>query len=56
VGSVIGVSLAEQFNGIPDAKLDLSVLKKIVIGWVVTIPLAAAVATVVMLPLKSLFD
>jgi len=52
VGSIIGISLAEKINGIPDAALDLSVLKKIVIGWAVTIPFAAAVAVVSFLLLK----
>ena len=44
VGAVVGVSLAEKLCGVPNTGLDLTVLSKIVVGWVVTIPLAAAVA------------
>ena len=56
VGSLIGVSFAEQLCGITDSKPDLSMLKKIVIGWVVTIPAAAAAAAAVYWPLKAIFD
>ena len=56
VGSLIGVSFAEQLCGIENAKPDLSMLKKIVIGWVVTIPAAAAAAAAVYWPLKAIFD
>lgn len=55
VGAVIGVSFAQTRLGDPDAEMDLSVLKKIVIGWVVTIPLAAGVAVVAFLPFKAMY-
>uniref|UniRef100_A0A7S3F1X3 Phosphate transporter n=1 Tax=Haptolina ericina TaxID=156174 RepID=A0A7S3F1X3_9EUKA len=55
VGAVIGVSLAEKLCGVPDVDLDLNVLRKIVIGWVVTIPLAAIVAVCSFFPLRWAF-
>ena len=35
------------------APLDLGVLKKIVVAWIVTIPLAVALALLVYVPLRS---
>jgi phosphate/sulfate permease len=54
VGSVVGVGLAQKFLGEHNS-LSLSVLKKIVLGWAVTIPLAMLVAVIVFLPFKGLF-
>ena len=54
VGAVVGVSLASKLRGSKD-DLDLSVLKRIVMGWVVTIPLAMMVAVLVFLPLRAVF-
>ena len=55
VGAVLGVALASKLRG-SKSDLDFSVLKKIVIGWVVTIPLAMLVAVAVFIPLKALFE
>jgi phosphate/sulfate permease len=45
VGAVVGASLAEKAAGLPDASdVDLSVLGKIVSGWIVTIPIAGCIA------------
>ena len=54
VGAVVGVSVASKLRGSKD-DLDLSVLKRIVMGWVVTIPLAMLVAVLVFLPLRAVF-
>lgn len=50
----MGVSLASKLRGSQD-DLDISVLKRIVMGWVATIPLAMAVAVLVFLPLREIF-
>ncbi|KAL1530736.1 hypothetical protein AB1Y20_001635 [Prymnesium parvum] len=55
VGAVFGVTLAEKICGVPDVDVDVGTLKKIVIGWVVTIPLAAAVAVCAYFPLSWIF-
>eukprot|EP00613_Pedinella_sp_CCMP2098_P073243 CAMPEP_0171925118 /NCGR_PEP_ID=MMETSP0993-20121228/23638_1 /TAXON_ID=483369 /ORGANISM="non described non described, Strain CCMP2098" /LENGTH=508 /DNA_ID=CAMNT_0012563593 /DNA_START=91 /DNA_END=1613 /DNA_ORIENTATION=- len=44
VGSMVGVSLSEKYCGVQGPELDLRVLCKIVIGWAVTIPLAALIS------------
>ena len=55
VGAVVGVNMMEGWCKVDGAKdLDFKVLKKIVIGWVVTIPLAAGVSVIVLLLLQSL--
>merc|ERR1711865_137050 len=54
VGSVVGVGLAQKCLG-ERGSLSLAVLKKIVLGWAFTIPLAMLVAVVVFLPFKALF-
>lgn len=55
IGAVIGVSLAQKVT-VGGGEMDLGVLGRIVIGWVVTIPLAMAVALVIFMPLKGTFD
>jgi len=54
VGAVIGVGLAQKLTG-TDSPLQLNVLKKIVIGWMVTIPLAMFAAVVIYYPFQQLF-
>merc|ERR1711865_178643 len=54
VGSVVGVGLVQTCMGVKGA-LSLKMLKKIALGWVITIPLAMAVAIVVFMPFKHLF-
>jgi PiT family inorganic phosphate transporter len=54
VGSMVGVAIAERHCGVPGIDLDLGVLKRIFLGWAVTIPLAAIFATLLFLPLKGL--
>lgn len=59
VGSVIGCSLAQQLvtsqDSADNSTLSLGVLKKIVLGWVTTIPAAAAVTLVAYFSLYTLF-
>ena len=52
VGSVAGVGCSAYLLG-NKRDLDFAVLKKVVIGWVVTIPLAMAVAVVLFYTLES---
>lgn len=46
VGAVVGIGLAQRMFGV-HAQLDFSVLRKIIVGWVVTIPLAMLVTVIV---------
>ena len=56
VGAVVGVNMMEGWCKVDGAKdLDFKVLKKIVIGWVVTIPLAAGVSVIVLLLLQKAY-
>lgn len=55
VGAVVGVSLTRKYALRDDAELSLRMLTKIVVGWVVTIPLAMLVAICVFLPLHGTF-
>ncbi len=50
VGAVIGVGLARGLEAV-----DLSVIKKIVISWVVTLPIAAGTSIGIFLLLKTIF-
>jgi phosphate/sulfate permease len=54
VGSVIGVGLAQKALGVQGA-LQLGMLKKIVMGWLGTIPLAMLVAVCVFYPFQHLY-
>ena len=53
---MIGVSLAENCSGVHDVKADITMLKKIVMGWVITIPAAAVVAVAVFFSLRAIFS
>ena len=56
VGAVVGVNFMERWCHVEGAKpLDLQVLKKIVVGWVVTIPLAATVSVLVLVLFQRSF-
>ena len=55
VGAVIGVGIVGRFVG-SDSELNVSMLKKIVFGWVATIPLAMLVSVVVYFGLMSFYD
>jgi phosphate/sulfate permease len=55
VGSVIGVGLAQKALGVKGA-LQLHTLKKIIFGWLGTIPLAMLVAICVFYPFQHLFQ
>ena len=56
VGAVVGVNLMEGWCRVEGAKeLDFKVLRKIVIGWIVTIPLAAGVSVIVLLLFQKPF-
>ena len=50
VGAVIGVGLARGLDA-----LDLSIIKKIVVTWVITVPVAAVTTAVIFLGLVALF-
>jgi len=56
IGSMIGVSIVERYCGVADTDLDFSVLTKIVMGWALTIPLAAILAVLLFLPLKGILQ
>ena len=56
VGSLVGVGFAAKHSGAAASRvapLDLGVLKKIVVAWIVTIPLAVVLALLVYVPLRS---
>jgi phosphate/sulfate permease len=58
VGALIGVGIAGRFSPTAQAAgrvapLDFSVLKKIMLAWVVTIPLAVVLALAVYVPLRA---
>lgn len=55
IGSVVGVGIGQQCMG-TDGGLDASMLKRIIITWVVTIPAAMLVAYIVFAPLQTFFD
>ena len=55
IGSVVGVGFGQQCMG-QEGGLDASVLKRIVITWVATIPAAMLVAYLVFAPFQSMFD
>lgn len=55
VGAVIGTGLAQKVLGSGKNALNLAVLKKIIMGWLVTIPLAMLVAVIIFTPLQSQF-
>ena len=56
VGAVVGVNMMEGWCKVDGAKdLDFKVLKKIVISWAVTIPLAAGVSVIVLLLLQKAY-
>ena len=44
VGSLLGAAIADKCAGSKEAQINVSVLKKIIYGWVITIPLAMAAA------------
>ncbi|MEF8848691.1 MAG: inorganic phosphate transporter [Candidatus Thermoplasmatota archaeon] len=50
VGAVIGVGLARGLEAV-----DLSVIKKIVISWLLTLPIAASTCIVIFITLKTIF-
>jgi phosphate/sulfate permease len=56
VGSVIGIGMTQKCLGSGDDALNFAVLKKIVMGWAVTIPLAMLVSVCIFLPLRPLFQ
>jgi hypothetical protein len=54
VGALIGAGVASRYQLTSrHTPLDLGVLRKIVLGWVVTIPLAVALALLVYTPLRA---
>ena len=57
VGALIGTGVAARYTPSTDgrerAPLDLKVLRKIVVAWVVTIPLAVVLALAVYVPLRA---
>ena len=56
VGAVVGVNMMEGWCKVDGAKdLDFKVLKKVVLAWVVTIPLAAGVSVIVLLLLQKAY-
>jgi len=55
VGSVIGIGMVQKCMG-AEGSLNFGVLKKIVLGWAVTIPLAMLVSVIIFLPLRPLFE
>jgi len=55
VGAMVGVGAAERLCGVDGGGLNFQVLSKIVLGWALTIPLAAALAVLVFLPLRGAF-
>lgn len=55
VGSVVGIGIVEHYVAPESTPISLSVLKKIVLGWVVTIPLAMLVSILIFLPLQASF-
>ena len=55
VGAVIGVGVVQKHMTPEATPLSLSVLKKIVLGWAATIPLAMLVSVVIFVPLRSAF-
>jgi len=55
IGSIVGVGFAQQCTG-QKSRMDLSVLKRIVMTWILTIPAAMLVAFLVYAPLESSFD
>ena len=56
VGSVIGIGICQKCMNPDESSLNFSVLKKIVLGWAVTIPLAMFVSVVIFLPLRPVFE
>ena len=54
VGSVVGIGLAQKVAG-KSGPVNVKVLKRIFIGWVCTIPLAAGVAVLVFLAMKAAY-
>jgi phosphate/sulfate permease len=56
VGAVVGVGLAQRYCGSSggSAKLNFKMLQKIVVGWLVTIPLAMLAASIIFAPVASL--
>jgi len=54
VGAVVGIGAAESMMG--TGTLNLKVLSKIFIAWIVTIPLAMGVTLMVFLPFRHYFD
>ena len=56
VGSVIGIGICQKCMKPEESSLNLAVLKKIVLGWAVTIPLAMGVAVCIFLPLRPVFE
>ena len=49
IGAVVGVGLAQRLAG-GSSSLNFKILQKIIVGWVVTIPLAMLAATLLFLP------
>jgi phosphate/sulfate permease len=55
VGAVIGIGIAQSLSGVT-APLSWSVLKRIALSWVVTIPMAMILALVLYYPFQSLYQ
>ena len=56
VGSVVGVGLAQKCLPGNKQSFSMAVLKKIVLGWAVTIPLAMLVAVLIFIPFRGLYE
>lgn len=54
VGSVIGIGIASKLIGKP-ANIDMNVLKKIILSWIITIPLSMIAACLIFLLMDSAF-
>lgn len=54
VGSVVGIGLAQKVAG-KSGPVNVKVLKRIFIGWVCTIPLAAGVAVLAFLIMQAAY-
>ncbi len=50
IGAVIGIGFARGVSA-----LNLSVLKKIVASWIITLPVSAIISSIIFLILKSVF-
>lgn len=56
VGSVVGIAVAQKYAGSGESSINYKVLWKIVAGWLITIPLAMAVAVIIFFAAKPGFD